>query len=232
MKNKKSGKLKMLKVQYLTGLAVLVMCLSFQNCGRTGFAVKAEDQFESLEFGSLGTISRSLGYEDKINIGHASYMTSTLTMLFVNPASATSANTSIKSKINSLVTQQIASMGGPCSRYEDNCPGGDRSSAPEVPLSNAIRKGYLIRSCEEILSIDEAVITALSQISLPPNSAASDLNLSNTLNLFFPGRAVSDDVLSALRSQHQAALNFGQTPLDAWRFVFLSLCTSPMMEML
>ncbi len=235
MKYHNLGKLRRLKARYLAGIAILLLCLSFQNCGRSGFSVKSGDQFEILEFGSSGssgTLFSSLGADDKINIGHAGYMTSTMTMLFVNPALATTSTSSIKNKINSLVNLQISSMGGPCSRYDDICPGGDRSSAPEVPLSNAIRKGYIIRSCEEILSIDEAVMTALTQISLTPNSAASDVNLSNTLNLFFPGRAVSDYVLAALRAQHQAALNFGQAPLDAWRFVFLSLCTSPLMEML
>ena len=235
MKYHNLGKLKKLKVRYLAGISILLLCLSFQNCGRSDFSSKAGDQFEILEFGSSGssgTLFSSLGTDDKINIGHAGYMTSAMTILFVNPALATPSTSAIKNKINTLVNLQISSMGGPCSRYDEVCPGGDRSSAPVVPLSNAIRKGYIIRSCEEILSIDEAVMTALMQISLAPNSAASDVNLSNTLNLFFPGRAVSDNVLAALRIQHQATLNFGQTPLDAWRFVFLSLCTSPMMEML
>lgn len=238
MKDHNLGKLSKRRGRYLVGMTILLLCLSFQNCGRSGFVTKAADQFEVLSLGSSvvpgspGPFLSSLGPDDKINIGHSGYMTSTLTMVFVNPALATPSTNAIKNKIKSLVTLQIDSMGGPCSRYDDNCPGGDRASSPVVPLSNAIRKGYLIRACEEILSIDEAVMTALTQISLTPTSAASDMNLSNALNLFFPGRAISDSVLGPLSAQHQAALNFGQTPLDAWRFVFLSLCTSPMMEML
>ncbi len=241
MKDHNLGKLRKMRSRYLVGVTILLLCLSFQNCGRSGFATKSADQFEVLNLGSSafpgvpgspGLFLNSLGPDDKINIGHADYMTSTMTTIFVNPTLATPSTNAIKNKIKSLVTLQIDSMGGPCSRYDDICPGGNRTSSSVVPLSNAIRKGYLIRACEEILSIDEAVMTALTQSSLAPTSAASDMNLSNALNLFFPGRAVSDNVLAPLKAQHQAALNFGQTPLDAWRFVFLSLCTSPMMEML
>ncbi len=235
MKTHNLGKLRKLRGGYLIGMSILLLCLSFQNCGKPSFEAKPADQLELMDLassGSSGSMLSSLGPDDKINIGHAGYMSSTLTQLFVNPTLATTSTSAIKSKINGLVTLQIASMGGPCSRYDDNCSGGDRATAPVVPLSNAIRKGYLIRSCEEILSIDEAVTTALTQINLTPNSAASDMSLSNTLNLFFPGRAISEDVLAALKAQHEAALNFGQTPMDAWRFVFLSLCTSPLMEML
>lgn len=218
--------------RFLIALPCLLFFLSFQNCGRSYFTPLESAQLNLVEFNSVSGVESSLGAEDKINIGHADYMASVMTLFFVNPASASGSATTIKGKINTLVAKQIPSMGGPCNRYEGDCPGGDLSSAPMVTISNAIRKGYLIRACEEILSIDEAVITALSKVSLGPMAPASDANLRNILNLFFPGREISSLILIDLKAQHQAALNMGQTPTDAWRFVFVSLCTSPLLEML
>lgn len=223
--------------RYLMALPCLMVFLSFQNCGRSYFSALPSSELKLaelnlVELNSVGTINASYGAEDKINIGHAGYMASAMTLMFVNPSSSSSAATNIKTRINTLVTAQIPSMGGPCNRYEGNCPGGDRSSAPMVTVSNAIRKGYLVRACEEILSIDEAVITALSNASLGPAAPASDASLLAITNLFFPGREISNNILIDLKAQHQAALNLGQTSTDAWRFVFVSLCTSPLLEML
>lgn len=155
-----------------------------------------------------------------------------MTSLFVNPTSTSAQSTTIKARIKALISNQVASMGGPCNRYEGNCPGGDQSSAPMVPLSNAVRKGYIIRACDEVLSQDEAVTTALANVNLVATSAATDANIISVLNLFFPGREITADILSDLKTQHQAAIGLGQTTTDAWRFVFVGLCTSPLLEML
>ncbi len=229
---KKLSKLILKNKRFLIALPCLVFFMSFQNCGRSYFIPLQSAQLNLVEFNSVSGVEASLSAEDKINIGHADYMASVMTLLFVNPASASGSATNIKGKIDTLVANQIPSMGGPCNRYEGNCPGEDLSSAPMVATSNAIRKGYLVRACEEILSIDEAVITALSKVSLGPMAPASDANLRSISNLFFPGREISSAILLDLKAQHQAALSMGQTPTDAWRFVFVSLCTSPLMEML
>lgn len=182
--------------------------------------------------GGITPAGDTVALEVHVSLGNAHYMTSTMKSIFVNPNSTSAQSNTIKDRITKRITNQILFMGGSCNRYEGNCANAGHSAAPFKAVTNPVRKGYIIRACEEITSQDEAVTTALTNAGLTILSPADVATVRTVYNLFYPGRTVSSESLNNLINLHQAAITLKQTPTDAWRFVLYTLCASPMMEML
>lgn len=202
--------------------------------------LELKNTYSSVELTSLGPtfahvteISDNTSSTDvKMNIGNAHYMSSTMKSIFLNPNSTSGQANTIKDRIAKRITNQILFMGGACNRYEGNCTAAGQNEAPYKSVTTPVRKGYIVRACEEITSQDEAVTTALANAGLNVMSPANTSNIKMIYNLFYPGRSVSSESLDNLINQHQAAISLAQTQTDAWRFVLYTLCASPLMEML
>jgi hypothetical protein len=183
-----------------------------------------------------------------LTLGNADFMQSTFTALFVSDAN-TADDQAIASTIGALIGGQVASIGGACRRYDDYCPvkgevdideydtgiwndDPDQSGTAFDPASNAMRKGYLVRACREVLDNDTAVTNALSTAGLTTSSGCDDAAVSALCGQFFPGTAVDGDVKAALEAGFSGARSSGSSALDAWRFTLLTLCTADAVEIL
>ncbi len=207
--------------------------------------LELKNNYSSVELNSLGptldrineisngnTATGTVAVDVKINLGNAHYMTSTMKSIFLNPASTSVQSNTIKDRIAKRISNQILFLGGSCNRYEGNCRNENHAEAPFKAITNPVRKGYIVRACEEVTSQDEAVTTALGKAGLSVIATADMTSVKTIYNLFYPGRTVSNEAVNNLINLHQAAIGLKQTPTDAWRFVLYTLCASPMMEML
>lgn len=171
-------------------------------------------------------------------IGTRTYLASTLESLFVAESEErNSEDNKILQVILNLILKQSGALGGPCqSRYEGSieCPGSAKlnNTAEMLPLPNSLRKGYMLRSCEEILAKDRAIHNALEKSKIETTSTADPGKISQVFNLFYPGRLPTSEVINELVNSHDIMLTKGQGPLNAWRFTLLSLCKSSMLELL
>ncbi len=88
----------------------------------------------------------------------------------------------------------------------------------------------VIRACERILSLDAVVRTAASQamgMSAPsPLPEVIEGDIAAAYELFFPGKAPSEEVVRELKTLSHEAQGDGDS-LEGWRFLFLSLCICP-----
>lgn len=168
-------------------------------------------------------------------IGNRNYLASLLEDIFVAPLdSRIQADTNILNRIRTLVFNQTAALGGPCSRYDAACPGtiATNREAEVLPLPNALRKGYMIRACEEILAINRAVDNVMAKVELQMAAAGDRQNFSKIYDLFYPGRSAPVDVVDTLVAIHSDAKGKGLVNRDAWRFSFLAMCKSSQFEVL
>ncbi len=183
-----------------------------------------------------------------LTVGHADFLTSQFTAMFVSSANTTG-DQAVAAKISALVSGQVASIGGSCLRYDPSCPGEgttdgdeyrtnvyfdnhDQSAIAFDPISNAMRKGYLVRACRELLDIDTSVTNALAKASLTTASPGNAASMAALYGQFFPGSIIPPDVSTGLTSGFTAAQSSGATSLDSWRFLLLTLCTADEMETL
>ncbi|MCB0420873.1 MAG: hypothetical protein KDD61_07750 [Bdellovibrionales bacterium] len=173
--------------------------------------------------------------EIKPIIGTRFYLESTFEDLFVAPAAQrTTGDTQILNKIKTLIVNQGAALGGPCRLYDSSCPGSldDNREAEALPAANALRKGYTIRACEEILAINQSVNNALAKVQLTVTSQASQQNIAKVFDLFFPGKDFTQNELNSIARIHQSCKNKGMNDINSWRFSLLGLCKSSLLEVL
>lgn len=176
----------------------------------------------------------------KLPLGHRKYVASTMETIFLSPSSAqTTEDTTIQTTIKNLVTDQIAAFGGPCYRYDYFCPGGaaggrDFDSTNHYgsmkPEGNALRSGFKIRACEEVLQVNKAVTNALTNGQLTVNSVANEDSIRALLNLFSPDQTISTVAITALINNFNNARSRGLPVLEAWRLTLLPMCTSAISE--
>lgn len=177
-----------------------------------------------------------------LNLGNRIYVASSLENLFINTAvTQTADDTTIKNTIHNLVRNQIASFGGPCYRYDYTCPGGVAGGRSEVatnhyglgsPLSNAMRSGFKIRVCDEVLQVDRAVTNALTNAGLVEASAANETTIKALAGIVTPGRPLDTEVITALVAVFDTAKAKSLSNRDAWRFTIFPLCVSSLTERL
>lgn len=182
--------------------------------------------------GTGPTPSNSLS-DMRAPIGTRSYMASVFEQIFVNPSVAATSDAAVRAKIKALVADKPAAFEGHCQRYENNCPDIETAITVSMsPLSNAMRKGYTTRACQEVLAYDSAVNSALAQAGLSVNSVANVTSVSSLYSLFYPGRSVTDEIISNIISVFSAAKAGGMNNMDAWRMSILPLCASAELDVL
>ena len=164
-------------------------------------------------------------------IGNAVYMASVLTEIF-DSGGVSAENKKIKEIITSYVENQRLAFGGPCLRYDKDCPGKDLSVALVNPNSSVLRKGYYTKACREILSIDLAVSNALSKVGLTTSEQATSINLGKVFRFFYLGRTPSSEIYTKLATIFQKAKAQDKTQIDAWRYTLLPLCVSSSIDLL
>lgn len=163
-------------------------------------------------------------------IATKSLMAARFTYLFNTPKYSSS----IVSKVRYLIKEQPGSFGGTCAFVHENCLGRDIDGAlaSMLPSMNVVRKGYLLRLCGEITMNNTAVANILSKVSFSEATQASELEINKLVELFYFGRTVDQKTKDGLVDIFKIAKSKGMSNRDAWRFVFYSLCTAPLFEML
>jgi hypothetical protein len=170
-----------------------------------------------------------------VNIGTATYVASVFSEVFLpnDPTSYTGEDNLIKSKItenilglrsnNTFIPGRIRNFGGRCDRFEDLCQ-AEAQAAPQRPAPSTIRTGIIIRTCDDILSVNRAVDTITSKIGKTSTSALDAQGTKDLYNLFFPGRELPQ-YLADVISNYSRGLS-GLTPQDHWRFQAHLFCAS------
>lgn len=137
-------------------------------------------------------------------------------------------------------------FGGNCTRYDAGCvpdPCGMgksenacktdlelKASALPSPPSNVLAKGYLVRTCEEVLAVDKAVRTLLERANLRsnlvPDPEPNQANIAILLDFLFHGRPVANQSVVQTTAVASAAAAKGMGNLDQWRYAILPACQS------
>ncbi len=175
-----------------------------------------------------------LNLSSKPALGGRFYVASTFFQLFYDEQNVSSADNTIKDIIKNNIEVQGYAFGGSCRFMDINCGDGYVES-PDVPMyskPNIPRSGYLVRTCNEVLSIDKAVLTVLRKSGLSVESEYSASNVQKLVRSFYSGRSVSSEELNALVLVGQTAISKGMSRTDGWRFLMLPMCTSAYFELL
>jgi len=98
-----------------------------------------------------------------------------------------------------------------------------QSQTELVPVGTTGRMGYTVRACDQIVSQDTAVNTAIQRIGGNPSVKPSDADVRAAFDAFHPGRVPSEAVVTALKGVSDA----GASALEGWRFLLATLCYSP-----
>ena len=168
-------------------------------------------------------------------VGTRQYLAHKFRQIFlpVSPSTdpaASAQDAAIDVVITKNIFQQVGALGGPCSRYDAYCQGELSMAvtlfAPMLPVTNAARRGYMTRACDEVLSSSGAVSNALARAGLSSSSVADAASIKAIYQLFYlndtPAQAVSDAILDV----HQGAKNSPLSNFDAWRYSLTAVCDS------
>lgn len=147
--------------------------------------------------------------------------------------------------VNNYIKYRLDVFGGGCDQYEKNTDVNGTCISEECNLiscsganiihnqigtSSAIRQGWLIRACEEITNADNAVLftvrnihdkQTLSKTTVPAPTADT---LKMSYELFYRTGVANNSVISALTN---IAATETTNNFEKWRYVLLSLCTTP-----
>lgn len=170
-------------------------------------------------------------------IGTRTYVASIFRTIFVSNAGNLADDTTIKNKISSLILTQAGPMGGTCQKNDITATDStcatkitETSQGPMLPNANSLRRGYITRACEETLSLDQSVTSALQKVGLTSNSDLNAANLALVFDLFNPGTPIS----TAVQTNLMKVVNSTSlaSNLDKWRFILYGLCRSAGAEVL
>lgn len=157
--------------------------------------------------------------------------------LFLSASGTTAVDTSVRNLISRNISTQSDFIGGPCSPYERTCGGGFGKNelnlaSPMNPSLSAVRRGYVTKMCEEVLSQNGAVTNILARRTLTPASPFNAVNTLTVFQLFVPGRTPGTTVTNALIAVgNRAATATGQS-LEGWRYILYSVCSSAAADLL
>jgi hypothetical protein len=159
--------------------------------------------------------------------------------IFLDPSKSSDEEENyLKNIIESLLKNQFEALGGPCRKNDfsqidtenfcmrlyDLSP----QESPMLPNVNMMRRGYITRTCEEILSLDRSLTNALKKVNLTTKSKIDDKSLKLIFDLFHPGKVPSTEIISALNKIG----NKSQLTSDneRWQGVMLTMCQSPLRD--
>lgn len=180
-------------------------------------------------------------------IGNRYMIKENLKEIFLADANRDASDTNIDTIIENHIGTHSEAFGGNCTRYDAGCmpqacgPNGDGAcvgtlsghmTASPSPTSSPIAKGYLFRACEEALTVDKSVQTALLKAGLSTTSPINAANVTTLMRFLYRQRPTDANVVSKLVAVAVEGQNKGYTPLDQWRFVILPMCTSAAADLL
>ncbi|MGZ3794553.1 MAG: hypothetical protein ACXVCP_19555, partial [Bdellovibrio sp.] len=103
---------------------------------------------------------------------------------------------------------------------------------PIIPASSAPREGQRMKTCNQILTNDTALLYAINQATGKDQNAviASPIpnatDIAAAYDLFYPGQIPPDSVVTKLSTVATQA-NSSSTVLDSWRYLLTTLCWAP-----
>lgn len=146
------------------------------------------------------------------------------------------------------IENEIGNFGGPCDRnltditfrlngaqhqariYPD-CKSESDSQASVIGPTTPARFSLLQRACRKILQTDSylntGVMNALNTTTPQTSRAMTDADIQAIYSAFNIGKSPSLEVLSSLKKISDVTEEKGLAKIEAWRFVFLTLCLSP-----
>lgn len=152
---------------------------------------------------------------------------------------------SADSATGAFIKTRMDYFGGGCDQYElnldnsgtclnDDCElskcSGTTIINNQIGVSSAIRKGWIIRACEEIADHDTAILSAVQSLFDPTPvlttttvPAPTTATLTKAYQLFYRSIPPNDTVVSALVN---VAASETTSNFEKWRYVFLSICTT------
>jgi len=172
--------------------------------------------------------------DSRVRMATRGYLASALKDIFGSSAVPT---------VDRLITSQIIAFGGePCDPNAETCSeSGGASQLPPVPFASPMRMALMNRACQEIVSNDAALVTAMraaraqavlagviaASTPMTNQTAPSNGDISSAFELFYTGRPLTDDVAQALRALVDEARARGMNAADQWRVLLGTLCESP-----
>jgi hypothetical protein len=143
---------------------------------------------------------------------------------------------------NNIMTK-MDNFGGGCDQYDKSATGvcsaddcsivnctGAEVIHNQIGVSSVIRQGWTRKACEEISNKDSAIlyaiqrITGLNNLTIQNTPVPSNQNLIKAYTLFYRSVAPNSAVTTSL-----VAISNSETTnhFEKWRYVLLSLCTTP-----
>ena len=143
-------------------------------------------------------------------------------------------NQSIIDKIK-VINNYPSSFGGTCPSLHEGCEGDVRENflADMNAESNTIRRGIMIKVCQQLHDDDQALAHVLSYSQVSDVELPSLVDLKRVLDAFIPGHTsihqkLTDDMMSVFNQSKKV----GMSSKQAWSQVHYLLCSSPLFEMI
>jgi len=174
-----------------------------------------------------------------ITVGTAAYVASVFTDIFLPDAAIpfTAGDTTINNTIrlnilgrnpnNSQISGRYVLFGGLCERFDTGCHSESLQSTQQ-PAVSVSRTGMIVKTCDDILSIDRSVENVLSKIQKTTSSTIEANSVQAIYKLFFPGRDMPQYLSEASSTFSNGMPQF--TQLEKWRFLINLTCTSSSWE--
>jgi hypothetical protein len=192
----------------------------------------------------------SSGTQFQLRLGTRWMASTALQDIFGASTAATGA--SVQTVATQFIATQPVSWGGPCDPYANSllmptkqtdgsvqrvvasvsprgCTDSSFSQSAILPGASTTRLAWTIRACDRIVSSDPAVLYAATQagltgsITVPPTTAL----IQSTYNIFYPGVPITAAVQTGLQGVVNQAVSLYPNTNEAWRYLLLTLCSSP-----
>ena len=179
-------------------------------------------------------------------IGNRTFVATNLTEIFVVDSAPDTFDADIVAIIKKYITGHPEAFGGNCSRYDSSCHdapcgfGGSQClghlqasmTAAPLPSASPVSKGFMMRACEEIVTINKSTQTALSKAKLTPSSEINSSNVLKLMSFIHSERPMDTTSADELVKVAAEARKKGFPVLDQWKFVVLPICYSAAMDLI
>lgn len=194
---------------------------------------------------SLITGDPNSGVSVRIIISNRYQLAAQLKQLFVSSVNPDSNDTQIQTAIDNLITNHPEGFGGNCTRNDPGCVpnpcaqstscAGKLSTSQNAeinPSASAIRKGYLIQSCEQILSVDKAISNLAVQATVDITKLPDTTSVSHLSAFIYRNRPQDSGSVTQLLTLANTLQAAGMNSVDQWRMLMLALCQSSSIDLL